>query len=76
MWLHARFRGVTARLPRFAGGRRRWADAARALALLLTMAQASAPDGTVVPIRTGSHPGYGRIVFDAPPKARYTLTHL
>ena len=38
------------------------------------MAQASAPDGTVVPVRTGSHPGYGRIVFDAPPKARYTLT--
>ena len=74
MRLHARFRGVTARLPRFAGGRRRWAGAARALALLLTMAQASAPDGTVVPIRTGSHPGYGRIVFDAPPKARYTLT--
>ena len=66
--------GVTVRLARLTGSQRRWTHAARALALLLTMAQASAPDSTVVPTRTGNHPGYGRIVFDAPPKARYTLT--
>lgn len=28
----------------------------------------------VVPVRTGTHPGFGRIVLDAPPKARYRLT--
>ncbi len=70
---------VTAWLARCAGVLRRWSHAAWTSALLLavamvTMAQGAAPDGTVVPIRTGSHPGYGRIVFDAPEKARYTLT--
>ncbi len=70
---------VTAWLARCAGGLRVWSHAAWTPALLLavatvSMAQGTAPDGTVVPIRTGSHPGYGRIVFDAPAKARYTLT--
>lgn len=53
--------------------------AASLLALLLLATPAHAQgtgvaDAGTIAIRTGSHPGYGRIVFDAPPNTRYRLT--
>ena len=53
---------------------RRTSTALFSAALLLTTAQAAPPTNKeLVIVRTGSHPDFGRIVFDAPQNARYAL---
>lgn len=41
---------------------------------LTTPGLALAADTAPISVRTGNHPSFGRIVFDAPPNARYRLT--
>ncbi|MGE4046848.1 MAG: hypothetical protein AB7F35_18445 [Acetobacteraceae bacterium] len=52
-----------------------------AVAVLVLSAQAPPPqvvevtgDPPAIPVRSGNHPGFGRVVFDTPPRTRYTLT--
>lgn len=49
-----------------------WAMPANAQAQ--AQAQAPAPVAEAIAVRTGTHADFGRIVFDAPPRARYRLT--
>jgi hypothetical protein len=47
------------------------------LAILLggPLSWALADDTVAVSIRSGNHPGFGRVVFDAPPRLSYQVTH-
>jgi len=40
----------------------------------LSLATALAQAPPTVEVRVGSHPGYGRVVFDLPPRTEYRLT--
>jgi hypothetical protein len=45
-----------------------------ALLWCLSLCPVFAEGPPTVPVRVGSHPGYGRVVFDVPPKTEYRLT--
>jgi peptidylprolyl isomerase len=42
--------------------------------LLTAAAQPGSPEPLAVPIRSGNHPDFGRVVFDAPPHVAYRVT--
>jgi peptidylprolyl isomerase len=42
--------------------------------LLTAAAQPGAPGSVAVPIHSGNHPDFGRVVFDTPPHAAYRVT--